>query len=47
MPSNHELDTFVHEDDGRDGECDKLGDWGEVRDSVYGLVEVFEEVGGA
>jgi hypothetical protein len=23
---NHELDTFMHGVDGRDGECDELGD---------------------
>ncbi len=30
---------------GRNGECDKLGDLGEVRNCVCGLVGVFEEVG--
>ena len=42
---NHELDMFMHGVDGRNGECDKLGDLGEVRNCVCGLVGVFEEVG--
>ncbi len=41
---NHELNTFVHGIDGRDGECEKLGNWGEVHDSLFGLVGIFEEV---